>query len=235
MSKYLAVRLALVISLLATQPCPAAERLFRIASRNYDARGSLGKAYRNELEPRMFAHAAWLQRLYCNPYEPDIDETLEIYAKPDGLRWLSYRRANPSISRYIGERYALGERFDLKEKLRAVHVEKKEIALPAEVATEIEVLWRAMLSRLSEEQKTNVHVLVMHAPAIIAFMREGDSVKTGRIATAAYDTPAYKAFITIVDDLTKACSRSAKLTDPAIVGLPHKIRALTAKLRHQDG
>lgn len=226
--------LIVVLCVIVANRCVASEVLFRKSSRNYDAEGRLGKVYREEFETRMFTHATWLQRLYCNPYEPDIDETLEVYSKADGSRWLSCRRATPSLSRYIGERIWLGEQFDLKKKLDGVRITGHEVALPAEVASEIEVLWRTMLGGLPKEPITGERVIVPHAPAIIAFAREGDLVKTGRIAMAAYDTPVYRAFLDIVDDLTKACDRTGRSTETVLRRLPSKIRNLRAQLLSKE-
>jgi hypothetical protein len=49
--------------------------------------------YRSELENRMFTHPTWSERLYLSYDNPDIDETLEVYSRPNGSRWLNYRRA----------------------------------------------------------------------------------------------------------------------------------------------
>src|SRR5437764_2190739 len=86
----------------------AKEILFQAEPANYDyARGvgkKLGEAYRTEFDPRMFPHGTWHQRLSYNSYEPDVDETLESYSKADGSRWLSHRRANPSLTGFIWRR-----------------------------------------------------------------------------------------------------------------------------------
>lgn len=215
--------------------CFARETLFYKVSRNYDSEGALGIIYRQEFEKRMFQHQTWRQRLYCNPYEPDIDETLEVYSKADGTCWVSYHRATPSLSRIIEQRVRLGEHFALKKKLDAVRIVRREIVLPAPAAQEIELLWRTMLPGLAREPHTigGMRVLVPHAPAIIAFEREGNLVKTGRIAMVAYDTAVYRAFMDVVDDLVKGCSRGGSVRDPIFERLPSKIRDLRAKLGHK--
>lgn len=210
--------------------CRAREVLFYKASRNYDSEGRLGRVYRQELETRMFMHPRWRQRLYCNPYDPDIDETLEVYSKADGSPWLSCRRATPSLSQIIFAHTWLGAQFDLKRKLDGVRIRGQELALPADVAKEIELLWRAMLPGLLKDPDPKERVIVPHAPAIIAFARQGDSVKTGTIPMVAYNTPAYRAFMGIVDDLTKVCDRTGNSTD-VLRKLPFKIRKLRTQLR----
>jgi|GEM_PF-3841105 len=231
MTKTFRVFCAAALCLVIVDGCFAADTLFRKVSRNYDAEGNLGRAYRRELEIRMFTHPTWRQRLYCNPYEPDIDETLEIYSKADGSRWLSCRRATPSLSLTIGRRFWRHQQFDWKKELDAARITGREIALPEVVANEIELLWRTMLPGLPKEPVTEEHMLVVHAPAIIAFARENNSVKTGKIAMAAYDTPTYRAFLEIVDELTKACDRGASPTDPVFTRLPDKIRRLSVRLQ----
>ena len=73
-------------SLIVGDCCFAHEALFYEASRNYDKKGSLGTVYRRELESRMFTHSTWGERLYLSYDNPDINETLEVYSKPDGSR-----------------------------------------------------------------------------------------------------------------------------------------------------
>src|SRR5947199_1979228 len=87
------------------------------------------------------------ERLYLSYDNPDIDETLEVYSKPDGSRWIDYRRAVPSLSHLI-RACLFGANFDLKSKLDAVQIIDHEVALPKEVASEIKLLWRTMLSEL---------------------------------------------------------------------------------------
>jgi hypothetical protein len=223
------VRLTVLLFLVAAD-IHAGELLFKKVSRDYDAEGVIGKTYREEFEPRMFKHATWTARLYCNPYEPDIDETLELFTKPDGSHCLSYRRASPSLSRFIGERLWLNEQFDLKKKLNAVRINEHEVALPEELANEIKLLWQRMLHGLQREPKSNLHSLVVHAPAVIAFAREGTAVETGRIPMAAFNTQTYRAFIEIVDDLIKACEHRARSNDPVFIRLSDKIRSLRNRL-----
>lgn len=139
-------------SLLVGDCCFAHETLFYKASRNYDEEGSLGTVYRRELESRMFTHPTWGERLYLSYDHPDIDETLEVYSKPDGSRWLNYRRAVPSLTRLIGSCF-FGADFDLKKKLDAVQIIDHEVGLPEEVASEIKLLWRTMLSGLVKPPK----------------------------------------------------------------------------------
>ena len=49
----------------------------------------------------MFKQANWHQRLFISLFEPPVDQTLEIYTKPDGSRWISYTHATPPPSRLI--------------------------------------------------------------------------------------------------------------------------------------
>lgn len=82
---------------LATPQLWGGELLFVKGSRNYDQEGDVGEAFRREFEPRMFTHATWRQRLYRN-FNFGDDETLEFYVRADGSRWLSFRRATPSLT-----------------------------------------------------------------------------------------------------------------------------------------
>jgi hypothetical protein len=206
----------------------AREVLFYKVSRNYDSEGQLGKVYRQEFETRMFVHSTWHQRLYYHPYEPDVDKTLEIYSNADGSTWLSYRRAAPSLTEIVFAHTSLHAKFDLKRKLDGVHITKREVALPADVAKEIGLLWRAMLSGLAKDPDPTARVVVPHAPSVIAFWREDDSVETGMVAMVAYNAPNYRAFMNIVEDLIKI-SRSRDPKDPIAMRLPNKIRALRVK------
>jgi len=232
-AKHLSALMAAALCLIVTNGCVAGEVLFYKVSRNYGHDGLLGRVNRRELETRMFTHATWSERLYCNPYEPDIDETLEVHSNADGSRSLSHRLATPSLSRRIDWSISQREQFDLKKKLDAVRITEHEIALPAEVAKEIELLWRTMLPGLLKEPTEPIvgeHRLIIHAPYIIALARDNNSVKTGSIAMAAYNTPAYVAFMGIVDDLIKVCDRGGSSADPIFRRLPDKIRHLRTRL-----
>src|ERR1044072_1004281 len=84
---------------------PAKELLFQAEPANHNyARGlgkKLGEAHRTEFDPRMFSRQTWHQRLSYSSYKPVLDETLEIYTKPDGSRWLSHRQAKTSLTGLI--------------------------------------------------------------------------------------------------------------------------------------
>ena len=136
-------------SLLVGDCCFAHEALFYKASRNYNEEGPLGTVYRRELESRMFRHPTWGERLYLSYDNPDINETLEVYSRPDGSRWLNYSRAVPSLTRLIRDRL-FGVNFELKRQLDAVQIIDHEVALPEGVAAEIKLLWRTMLSGLAK-------------------------------------------------------------------------------------
>src|SRR2546423_15113564 len=77
--------------------CLAGELLFAKATRNYDHNGVVGEAYRRGFENRMFKHATWTQRLYCEAADIRANETIEIFAKPDGPGWLSFGRPEPPL------------------------------------------------------------------------------------------------------------------------------------------
>lgn len=219
-----------ILYLAFANACFAKEVLFIQASRNYDAKGVLGEFMRRELETRMFMHSTWRQRLYCSPYEPDLNETLEIYLKSDGSHWLSCRRATPSISGIIGRRYWLHEEFDWKKALDAVRITGQDVPLSAELSNEIDLLWQKMLGGLGREPTTKTRTLVMHAPAIIAFAKQKNSVTTGRIAMAAYGSPLYRDFMNVVDDLTSMCETGARPRDSEFRKLAEKMRRLRERL-----
>lgn len=215
--------------LLCANACFARELLFYKVSRNYGQEGLLGKAFRREFETRMFTHPNWCQRLYGESHDPDVNETLEIYSKPDRSIWLSHRYAAPSLSRIIWSRVYIDERFNLTKRLDTVRITAHEIALAPEVAKDLELLWRAMLPGLAEAPKPPV--LYMHTPILIAFSRESNSVETGSIAIAAYNTPIYRAFLDVVKDLKDLCDHGANSTDPAFGRLADKMRRLKARLQ----
>lgn len=210
----------------------AKELLFQAEPANDDyARGlgkKLGEAYRTEFDPRMFPHRTWRQRLSYSSYKPDVDETVEIYSKPDGSRWLSHRRANPSLTGLILRRVVHGEKFDLKKQLDAVPITSDDVALPPEVANELELLWQTMLPGVAKAPKPRT--LHIHAPIFDAWVRKDHSVKTGRIPTAAYDTPIYRAFVDVITDLRAACDRDGNSADAIFTRLPNKIKRLRARL-----
>lgn len=227
--KYLAGLCALVFVLSSANSSYAKEVLFYRVSRNYDSEGKLGSVKRHELESRMFTHPTWLHRLYYNPYEPDIDETLEIYSKPDGSSWLSYCRATPSLSQIIFAYVQLGARFDLKRELDSAHIIRREVRLPEGMAAEISLLWRTMLPGLPKDPDPARRLIVPHFPTIIGFDRQADAVKTGRIPMAAHNTPVYRAFLVIVGDLIRACDSGAQPTDPIFSQLSDKINRLRSR------
>ena len=222
---------AAIVCIALPDLCSGGEMLFFKQSRSYGREGPQGKTFQRQFEQRMFRQAQWRQRLYVSVYEPAVDETLQVYLKPDGSRCLSHFRATPSLSRII-EPAPSGTQYDLQKELTAMRITSQDIILPSAVADEIEMLWKKMLPGLSNEPNTigGEHVLVAHAPSIIAFAREGNAVKTGQVAMVAYNTPAYREFISIVDDLIKECDRGGKPNDPIFAILPDKIRRLRARL-----
>ena len=111
---YLLARIALWLSI--SNVGFGADILFVKAKRNYDKEGLLGKVFRQEFETRIFVHPTWRQRIYVNLYDPSKDETLEVYVRPDGSHWLSFKRASPSLSQPILDRIWLGQKFDLKQR-----------------------------------------------------------------------------------------------------------------------
>lgn len=217
--------------LISARKGSAKELLFKAEPAHDNYRGAdkkLGEAYRTEFNPRMFPHRTWHQRLSYSSYKPDVDETVEIYSKADGSRWLSHRRANPSLSGLILRRVVYAENFDLKKKLDAVRITSQEVVLPADVAKELELLWQTMLPGVPHTQFPRI--LVTHAPIFDAWVRKNHSVETGRIPKAAYDTPVYRAFVDVITDLRAVCDRGGKSSDPIFRRLPTKIRSLRVKL-----
>jgi hypothetical protein len=206
----------------------AKELLFQAEPANYDHDRKLGEAYRTEFDPRMFGHPKWHQRLAYSSSEQNVDETLEIYSKPDGSRSLSHRLANPSLTAFIWNRIVEGATFDLKKKLDTVHITSHEVALPPAVANELDQLWRAMLPGVAKAQVPLI--LAMHTPIFDAWVRRDHSVEAGRIPMAAYDTPIYRAFVDVITDLRAVCDRGGNSADPIFKRLPGKIRRLRARL-----
>jgi hypothetical protein len=223
------LRLALLTTLCAwvTTSSLASEVLFYRESDTYGQPGRLGKVYQREFEKRMFTHQTWRQRLYY--FSPDSNETIEIYSKPDGSRWLSCRRATPSLSGIIRSRIVDGEHFDLKRQLDHVHIYGCEVALPLELARDLELLWQKMLPGLPDAPTPPV--VYVHAPIFIAFARKNGSVATGSMLFAPYNTKAYRSFLDIVQDLKEACDRSAAPSETILRKLPAKVKRLTALLR----
>ncbi len=225
------------VSLIVGDCCFAHEALFYRASRNYNEEGSLGTVYRRELESRMFTHPAWGERLYLSYDNPSINETIEVYSKPDGSPWLNYRRAVPSLTRLIRDRL-FGANFDLKRQLDAVQIVDHEVALPEEVASEIKLLWRTMLSGLAkrppEEPKKQggfvTRTIHLNVVVIIGFAKKDNTVKTGSIPMKVHKTRTYREFADIVDNLIRASERGAGARDPIWARLPERIRNLRLHL-----
>ncbi|MGI9086415.1 MAG: hypothetical protein ACR2HH_01520 [Chthoniobacterales bacterium] len=225
MKNKLATYLAVMLCVL-TEVCSGENALFIKESRNYGRQGPRGHKFRREFEARMFNPANWRQRLYVTFYEPDVDQTLEVYSKPNGALWLSYTRATPSLSKAIdAERWG----YDTEKELNAVRIMRREIALPDNVAKEIELLWQTMLPgslRGGEDQSERIYV---HPPGFEAFLRRNNSVRAGTIPMAAIDTPAYRSFVHIVEDLLKACNGGSK--DQIFARLPSRMQHLRALLK----
>src|SRR2546423_210107 len=117
-----------ILIILATS-CVAGEPLFYKISRAYGRQGRDGELFQQQFEPRMFPHPQWHERLFISTYKPDVDETLETYSKADGSRWLSHRRAIPSLSRVVGPSVS-GESYDIDKELAAIKITSHEVALP---------------------------------------------------------------------------------------------------------
>jgi hypothetical protein len=201
--------------------------LFVKALRNYGEKGLLGKVYRQELETRMFTHATWRQRLYINTYYPSKDETLEVYSRPNGSRWLSFKRASPSLGQSILSRVWLRRKFDLKKELDESRITAQEIELPPDIANQVELLWQTMLPGPSKEPEASR--LYMDAPTFLAFAKQNDLIKTGKMSLAAYHTPAYEEFVDITNDLIRICEDpSAKSS--VLQKMPSKMRQLATRL-----
>ncbi len=216
------------ICCLATPQLRAGDLLFIKASRNYNKEGELGEAYRREFEPRMFTQATWRQRFYRN-FNFGDDETLEVYVRPDGSRWLSFRRATPSLAQAILDRYWSRQEFDLKKELDSARIQACETELPADIANQIEVLWQTMLPGVLKEPERKTFGSL--APGTVyALKKDGSSIEIGMVAFGAYGTPAYEELIKIVDDLIGLCERPAARA-LLLQKLPPKIRHLTNRLR----
>jgi hypothetical protein len=228
MNRITTMCLLAVSYLLAVEDCFAKDLLFAKASRGYDWEGAVGQAYLREFDPRMFPHRTWRQRLYCETADAEANETVEIYVKPDGSHWLNCRRAKPALSPLIRHRPHPDQRIELTRKLSQIKISSCEVALPPELAIEVEHLWKAMLPGVDVAPVPEV--FSAHGPAFIAFARENHSVKTGRICLAAYDTEAYRRFVEIIDDLKRLCDSGGNSTPTVTATLPAKIRNLTARL-----
>src|SRR5437762_1919956 len=83
---------------------------------------------RRELDPRMFPHRTWQQRLYCETADAEANETVEIYVKPDGSHWLNCRRAKPALSPLIRHRPHPDQRIELTRKLGQIKISSCEVA-----------------------------------------------------------------------------------------------------------
>jgi hypothetical protein len=176
----------------------------------------------------MFAHSTWRQRVY-RTFNFGDDETLEFYVRPDGSRWLSFRRAAPSLTQAILDRYWSREEFDLKKRLDSSRIIACETKLPGEIAHPIGVLWQTMLPGVIKEPERKTFGSL--APGVTyALKNDGSSIHVGVIAFGAYGTPAYEEFVKIVDDLIALCERPAA-RGLLLQKLPSKIRHLTDRLR----
>jgi hypothetical protein len=220
-----AVFLAILLCLL-TELCSGQNVLFYKESSNYGREGEQGEIFRREFETRMFHYANWRQRLFVALYDPGVDQTLEVYSKSDGSHWLSYTCSTPAVSRVL-DAGPLG--YNTKKGLRTVRITRHEIALPTNVASEIQLLWQSMLPGSQSEPRNRPGRVYLDYPAFVASMRNDGSVQTGRLAAAAIDTPAYHSFVQIVEDLLKACDGGQ--TDKILSRLPSKIQHLRALLK----
>ena len=116
-----------------------------------------------------------------------------------------------------------------------------EVALPKEVASEIKLLWRTMLSGLAkpppEERKNKggfvTRTIYLNVVVIVGFAKDGNTVKTGSIPMNMHKTRAYREFGTIVDDLVKASERGARVRDPSWTELAKRIRNLRLQLARE--
>jgi hypothetical protein len=226
---------SIALAMLACSPAgaelAAGNILFRKASRNYDETGELGRARTREFETRMFTQRTWRQRLYCSgDHATDVNDTLEVYAKPDGSGWLAFRHATPSLSREINRRYFVHDQFDLKKSLDSLRITGGDIRLPPTVANEIEALWQVMLPGLDREPQSKTRIIIVNAPMFIGFRREGPWVVAGTIANAAYGTRAYREFVDIVDDLIYLCRSSGKARNALLARLPQRMEKLRGRL-----
>jgi hypothetical protein len=70
----------------------------------------------------------------------------------------------------------------------------------------------------------------MDGPVFAGFVRKDGSVKAGKIAMNAYDTPAYAEFTNIVDDLIKMADGGGS-KGRILQELSAKIRRLAARLK----
>jgi hypothetical protein len=210
----------------------AKEVLFQAEPPSYDSANGvgrkLGESLQTEFNSRMFLHRTWRQRLSYYSSQPDLNETLEIYSKPDGSRWLNHRQANPSLTGLIVRRVVHGEKFDLAKELDAIPITSRDVELPFEVANELESLWHTMLPGVTKPPEPRR--LQTHIPIFDAWVRKDHTLEAGRITTAAYDTPVYRTFVELIKDLRAVCDRDAKLDDPIFKRLARKIQRLRARL-----
>ena len=218
------------ICCLATPQLRGGDLLFIEGSKDYYKEEILGDAFRWEFEPRMFAHSTWRQRLYRN-FNFGEDQTLEFYVRPDGSRWLSVRRADPSLTQAILDRYWSRHEFDLKKRLDSSRIKACDLELPQDIARQIEVLWETMVPGVLKEPERKTFAFGALAPGVIfALKKNGSSIEIGTVAFGAYGTPAYEEFIKIVDDLIGLCERP-RARARLLQKLPPKIRHLTNRLR----
>jgi len=226
-------RVACIISLTVTNLaisrfCSAGDLLFTRATRSYDHNGAVGEAYRREFEARMFQHGTWTQRLYCETADFQANETIEIFAKADGSRWLSFRRAEPALSPLIKRHPLPNQRAELTAELDRIKIASCEVLLPPTLATELEGLWNAMLPGVDVPPLP--HRFPVHAPTFIAFARQNETAKVGSVCLAAYSTQAYKAFKDVVDGLKALCRGNAGSNQASIAQVSSNVRRLTARL-----
>jgi len=211
-----------------TDVCSGQIVLFYNESSNYGREGIQGENFRREFEGRMFKYTNWHQRLFVALYEPAVDQTLEVYSRSDGSRWLSYTSATPPVSRLLDAgRWG----YNTEKGLKAIRITRREIALPGNVADEIQLLWQTMLPGSQTEPQNRSGRIYLDYPAFVASLRDKGATYTGRLAAAAINTPAYNSFVEIVEDLLKACN--GKQTDRILSRLPSKIQHLRALVKKQ--
>lgn len=217
-----------VVVCLLTPASHARDVLFYQTSKNYHLEGREGEVFRRQFESRMFSHADWLGRLVIIFDEPEFDQTLEVYAKPDGSRWLSYVRATPALSLLLTPTLP-GEHYDTAKDLAVVRYIRREIALPADVADQIEQFWHIIMPGSRRKPEPPAGRVNLRLILFVAFLRDHGSIQAGEIPLPAIDTPAYHSFVEIVEDLMKACNGGQK--DRILARLPSKIQHLRALLK----
>ena len=199
--------------------------LFYQSSSDHSLDRQQSGVFSNAFESRMFKRGEWIGRLVIIFDEPEFDQALELYKRPDGSRYLSYVRATPSLSVIL--RSALQAKHDdVSKDLAAVSFVRREVPLRADVAAQVEAFWRTILPGAHRKPEPLAGEINLRLTLFVASVRDRGRIEVGEVPLPARNTPAYRCFVDIAEDLLRAVNGDT--AERRFARLPSKIRNLQA-------